>query len=56
METSSSDVAAVAARVAGRPALVLLVDDRDDTMTGTRFLVELAAGVGDALERLVGVR
>ena len=53
IEESSQDVAAVAARVAGRPALVLLADDLDDTLTGTRFLGELARAVGDALTRLL---
>lgn len=53
METSSPDVAAVAARISGRPALVLLADDLDDTLTGTRFLGELAWAVGEALTRLL---
>ncbi len=53
MERASPDVAAVTVRVAGRAALVLLADDLDDTMIGTRFLVELARAVGDALARLI---
>ncbi|APR77065.1 Hypothetical protein A7982_02412 [Minicystis rosea] len=56
MEQTSSDVAAVAARVAGRPALMLLADELDDTLTGTRFLVDLATAVGDALGRLLASR
>lgn len=54
METSSRDVAAVAVRVGGRPAMVLLADDLEDTMLGTRWLGELAAAVGEALARLLG--
>ena len=56
MEASSHDVAAVCARVSGRPALVLLADEIDDTMTGTRFLGELARAVGEALTRLLAPR
>jgi len=53
MERPSSDVAAVAVRVAGRPALVLVCDELDDTMVGTRFLIELGRAVGEALGRLI---
>jgi hypothetical protein len=53
MERSSLDVAAVAVRVAGRPVLVLLCDDLHDTMVSTRYLTELAKGVGEALTRLI---
>jgi hypothetical protein len=53
MERASSDVAAVAVRVAARPALVLVCDELDDSMVGTRFLVELAKAVGEALARLI---
>jgi hypothetical protein len=53
METASEDVAVVTARVAGRPALILLVDGLDDTMLGTRFLIELAGAAGDALMRIL---
>jgi hypothetical protein len=53
MEVASDDVAVVTARVAGRPALTLLVDGLDDTMLGTRFLVELAAAAGEALMRIL---
>ncbi|MFO0757673.1 MAG: hypothetical protein U0359_14345 [Byssovorax sp.] len=56
METASADVAVLAVRVAGRPALVLLADDLDDTLTGTRFLDELGRAVGDALSRLLASR
>ncbi len=56
MERASGDVAAVAVRVAGRPVLVLLCDELDDTITGTRYLVELARSVGEALTRLLADR
>jgi Type II secretion system (T2SS), protein E, N-terminal domain len=53
MERASPDVAAVAVRVAGRPALMLLCDELEDTMIATRFLTELAKAVGEALARLI---
>jgi hypothetical protein len=56
LEQSTGDVAAVAARVAGRPALVLMADELDDTLTGTRFLSELGKAVGEALARLLAGR
>jgi hypothetical protein len=56
METSSPDVAVLAVRVAGRPALVLLADEMQDTLTGTRFMDELGRAVGDALSRLLASR
>lgn len=56
MERASHDVAAIAVRVQGRPALVLLADEFEDTMTGTRFLGELARAVGEALTRLLAPR
>ncbi len=56
MERASGDVAAVAVRVSGRPVLVLLCDDLDDTLTGTRYLIELARSVGEALTRLLADR
>jgi Type II secretion system (T2SS), protein E, N-terminal domain len=56
MDRASGDVAAVAVRVAGRPVLVLLCDELDDTLTGTRYLVELARSVGEALTRLLADR
>lgn len=56
MERASQDVAATAVRVGGRPALVLVADGFDDTMMGTRFLIELARAVGEALSRLIAPR
>jgi hypothetical protein len=52
-ERVSPDVAAVAVRVAGRPVMVLLCDELDDTLLGTRFLAELALVSGEALARLL---
>jgi hypothetical protein len=49
-------VAVLAVRVAGRPALILLADDLEDTLTGTRFMDELGRAVGDALSRLLASR
>jgi hypothetical protein len=56
MGRASFDVAAIAVRVGGRPALVLLADDLEDTLLGTRFLDELARAIGDALARLLVTR
>lgn len=52
----SSDVAAVAVRVAGRPVMVLVADDLGDTLHGTRSMDELARAVGDALTRILASR
>jgi len=56
MERASSDVAAIAVRVAGRPAAILVADDLGDTLTGTRRMDELARAVGEALARLLAAR
>jgi hypothetical protein len=56
MGRASFDVAAIAVRVGGRPALVLFADDLEDTLLGTRFLDELARAIGEALSRLLGTR
>ncbi len=56
MGRSSPDVAAIAVRVGGRPALVLLADELEDTLLGTRFLDELGRATGDALSRLLVTR
>jgi hypothetical protein len=56
MGDASPDVAAVAIRVAGRPAAVLVVDELGDTLTGTRRMDELARAVGEALARLLSAR
>lgn len=56
MGLASDDVAAVAARVSGRPALILFADDLNDTLVATRWMEELARGVGEALARMIGHR
>ena len=56
MEAASNDVAAIAVRVAGRPAAVLIVDELGDTLTGTRRMDELGRAVGEALARLLAAR
>ena len=56
MGLASDDVAAVAARVSGRPALILFADDLGDTLVATRWMDELARHVGEALARLIGQR
>jgi hypothetical protein len=54
MVTASPDLAVVAVRVAGRPAMILMADELDDTMLGTRFMEELARAAAEALSRLLG--
>lgn len=53
MGHASGEVSVVVARVAGRPALLLLADELDDTLLGTRAMGEIAAHVGAALERVL---
>ena len=53
MERASTDVAAIAVRIAARPTLVLMADELEDSLMGTRFLAELAPAIGDALARLL---
>lgn len=56
MGRATSDVAAVSVRVAGRPVMVLLADELDDTLLGTRRMDELARAAGEALTRLLSHR
>jgi hypothetical protein len=53
MGRASREVSVVVVRVAGRPALLLLADELDDTLLGTRAMGEIASQVGAALERVV---
>jgi hypothetical protein len=53
MGTASRDVAIVAARVGGRPAIVIVCDDLTDTLLATRHLEIMARVAGEALERVV---
>lgn len=56
MGHASNDVAAVSVRVAGRPVMVLLADELDDTLLGTRRMDELARAAGEALTHLLSHR
>ena len=56
MGAAGPDVAAIAVRAAGRPAMVLLADELGDTLTGTRRMDELARAIGEALGRLLVAR
>jgi class 3 adenylate cyclase len=56
MERSSSDVAAISVRVGGRAAMILVADDLEDTLMGTRWMEELARAIGEALSRLLAVK
>ncbi|EYF07986.1 hypothetical protein [Chondromyces apiculatus] len=56
MGAASADVAAVAVRVAGRAVLVLVADDLDNTLHGTRTMDDLARVLGDALTRILATR
>ena len=56
MGRATDDVAAVSVRVGGRPVMVLLVDELEDSMGGPRRMDELARGAGEALARLLGAR
>jgi hypothetical protein len=56
MGRATADVAAISVRVAGRPAMILLVDELEDTLTGTRRMDELARAAGEALARVLGAR
>jgi hypothetical protein len=51
--TTTAESAAVAVRVEGRAALVVLADELGDTMIATKRMEELARAAGDALARLV---
>ncbi len=54
MVNASPDVAVASVRVGGRPAMILLADELDDTMLGTRFMEELARAASEGLSRLLG--
>lgn len=53
MVRASPDVAAVAVRILGKTAAVLVADELGDTLLATRKLDELAKAAGDALMRVV---
>jgi uncharacterized protein YigA (DUF484 family) len=53
MRSATRDVAIVAIRVAGKPAVVVVCDDLTDTLLATRHLDIVAKVAGEALERVV---
>ena len=53
MGRSSLSVAAVAVRVGGRTAMVVVADDLEDPLAGVQFMEELARAIGEALSRLL---
>jgi hypothetical protein len=56
MGSAGPDVAAVAVRAHGRPAMLLMADELGDTLHGTRRMDELARAAGEALSRLLSSR
>lgn len=56
LRNPSREVAIVPIRVSGKTAVILLADDLDDTMTGTRRLDELARAAGEAFARILRAR
>jgi len=56
MGAASADVAVYVAKIKGKPAIVLVADELDDTLLGTRALGELARRTGEALARIVAGR
>lgn len=56
MSTASRDVAFVAVRAGGRPAMILVADDLGDPLMSTRRMTELADAAGEALSRLLTLR
>ncbi len=53
LHEASEDVAAVAVRVAGRPAVVLFADQLGDTLIATRRAEELGREASDAFSRIL---
>ncbi len=53
MEHATRDVAVLAIKAQGRAALVLLADELDDSMLGTRHLDQVARAAGEALSRIL---
>jgi hypothetical protein len=49
-------VAVYVAKVKGRPTIVLLADQLDDTLLGTRALGEISKRAGEALTRMLSSR
>lgn len=53
---ASADVAVYVAKAQGRPAIVCVADQLDDTLLGTRALGEITKRAGEALTRVLGQR
>ena len=53
MEHATRDVAVLAIKAQGRAALVLLADELDDSMLGTRYLDQVSRAAGEALSRIL---
>ncbi|NUP10960.1 MAG: hypothetical protein HOW73_33355 [Polyangiaceae bacterium] len=53
---STSDVAVYVAKIRSRPTIVIVADQLDDTLMGTRALGEIAKRAGEALARLLAQR
>jgi hypothetical protein len=56
MEQSSDDVAVLSVRVGGRAAMILVADDLEDTLIGTRWMEQLSEAIGEALSRVLAVK
>ena len=56
MGRSSTDVAVYVVKVRSRPTIVIVADELDDTLMGTRALGEITKRCGEALARLLGGR
>ncbi|MBL9027512.1 MAG: hypothetical protein JNL21_35300 [Myxococcales bacterium] len=56
MRTATSDVAVYVVRVKNRAALLLVADELDDTLLGTRSMGDIAQAAGEALTRILGSR
>lgn len=53
---ATPDVAVYVAAVRGRPTVVIVADELDDTLLGTRALGEIAKRAGEALTRILSQR
>ena len=56
MGTATRDVAFVAVRASKKPAILVVCDDLNDTLLGTRHLEVMAKVAGEAIERIVRAR
>jgi hypothetical protein len=56
MRAASRDVAIVPVRVSGKAAVIVVADELEDTMIGTRRLEEVARAAGEAFARILRAR